>query len=134
MTDSNFSWDQYTQSVKRIKQKKIKLGNKKTSHSEHSLSFLNSFYSNCLDLHGHTLDRAFCLLENFLKASINNDIRKVLVITGKGSNSNPSILKLEVPRWLKYTSLAQLITNVSPASDKLGGSGAIVITLTKSLK
>mgnify|MGYP001499338349 CR=1 FL=1 len=41
-----------------------------------------------LDLHGYTLDEANQTIENFIKKSYENNISKLVIITGKGIHSD----------------------------------------------
>lgn len=152
MSDNNSFWFEYIKSVKKIANKKIVTENKlqqkdKTKSSFKYLPYLEKeFYKPSvasstnmiidakIDLHGFTKELAFKVLENFLRKSYNNNIKKVLVITGKGSSEKPSVIKLEVPRWLKYTELSRYIRSFSVAREKLGGEGAILVDLKNKAK
>ena len=64
-----------------------------------------------IDLHGHTLDKANKIIYEFILSCYSNNVRKIKVITGKGSRSknkeNPyqseslGILKYSVPEYIK---------------------------------
>ena len=64
-----------------------------------------------IDLHGHTLDEANKIIYEFILSSYSNSVRKIKIITGKGSRSknkeNPyqseslGILKYSVPEYIK---------------------------------
>ncbi len=70
-----------------------------------------------LDLHGMTLEQAYPALLNFIVSAHNRQKRLVLVITGKGKNSDPGyvipqrngVLRSQVPLWLKEPRLSNLI-------------------------
>lgn len=152
MSENNSFWFEYIKSVKKIANKKIVTDNKlqqkdKIKSSFKYLPYLDKeFYKPSvtsstnmiidakIDLHGFTKELAFKVLENFLRKSYNNNIKKVLVITGKGSSEKPSVIKLEVPRWLKYTELSRYIRSFSVAREKLGGEGAILVDLKNKAK
>ncbi len=93
-----------------------------------------------LDLHGETLDEANRIIENFIKKSYQDSIHKLIIVTGKGLHSKNDvdpyvskdlgILKYSIPDFLKNNSeLMEMISNISDASIKDGGSGAFYIFL-----
>ena len=95
-----------------------------------------------LDLHGETLDEANLIVENFIKKSYQDKIHKLIIVTGKGLHSKNEkdpyvskdlgILKYSIPDFLKNNSeLMEMISNISDASIKDGGSGAFYIFLKK---
>ena len=95
-----------------------------------------------LDLHGETLDEANRVIENFIKKSYQDSIHKLIIVTGKGLHSKNDvdpyvskdlgILKYSIPDFLKNNSeLMEMISNISDASIKDGGSGAFYIFLKK---
>ena len=95
-----------------------------------------------LDLHGKGLDEANQIIETFIKESYEDKIQKLVIVTGKGLHStneqNPyvskdfGILKYSIPEFLKNNQdLVKIISNISPASIKDGGSGAFYIFLKK---
>lgn len=84
-----------------------------------------------IDLHGFYQDQAFDALHKFFTSCQEKQKRLVLVITGKGRNDKPSVLKTNFPRWLKYTDLSSYITTFDYAPDYLGGEGAFVVRLKK---
>ena len=95
-----------------------------------------------LDLHGKTLDEANSIIENFIKKSYEDKVQKLIIVTGKGLHSNNEkdpyisknfgILKYSIPEFLKNnTDLMKIISNISQASIKDGGSGAFYIFLKK---
>ena len=95
-----------------------------------------------LDLHGKTLDDANSIIENFIKKSYEDKVQKLIIVTGKGLHSNNEkdpyvskdlgILKYSIPDYLSNNSeLMKMISNISEASIKDGGSGAFYIFLKK---
>ena len=95
-----------------------------------------------LDLHGKGLDEANQIIETFIKESYEDKIQKLVIVTGKGLHSNNEknpyvskdfgILKYSIPEFLKSNQdLMKIISNISPASIKDGGSGAFYIFLKK---
>ena len=70
-----------------------------------------NIHSRSIDLHGHTLENANEIINNFISECYLNNINKIKVITGKGSRSKNkedpylsidlSILKYSVPDYIK---------------------------------
>ena len=100
---------------------------------------------NKLDLHGFSLTEANKIVKKFIMKSFKDGLKKLLIVTGKGtrsnSHSNPylseklSILKHSVPEYIKNEeNLYSKIINISPASLKDGGEGAIYIFLKNNTK
>ena len=95
-----------------------------------------------LDLHGKSLEEANKIIENFIKKSFEDGVQRVIIVTGKGLHSKNdkdpyvsrdlSILKYSIPDYLSNNSeLMKMISNISEASIKDGGSGAFYIFLKK---
>ena len=95
-----------------------------------------------LDLHGKTLDEANSIIENFIKKSYEDKVQKLIIVTGKGLHSDNEndpyvskdlgILKYSIPEFVKNNeNLMQIISNISEASVKDGGTGAFYIFLKK---
>ena len=90
-----------------------------------------------LDLHGFTLLKAEEELRRFIEFCIRENKRFVLVITGKGRNSEESqgtekrIIKTALPFWLKKSFYMDKIQYFSFASQKHGGTGAYYLFLKK---
>ena len=95
-----------------------------------------------LDLHGKSLEEANQIIENFIKKSFEDRVQKLIIVTGKGlhskNNKDPyvskdlGILKYSIPDYLsKSSELMKMISNISKASVKDGGSGAFYIFLKK---
>ena len=96
-----------------------------------------------LDLHGKTLDEANRVIENFIRKSYQEKVRKLIIVTGKGLHSKNEmdpyvskdlgILKYSIPDFLKNNSeLMKMISNISGASIADGGTGAFYIFLKKN--
>ena len=96
-----------------------------------------------LDLHGKTLDEANSIIENFIKKSYEEKVQKLIIVTGKGLHSNNEknpyiskdlgILKYSIPEFIRSNNdLMQLISSISEASIKDGGTGAFYIFLKKN--
>ena len=95
-----------------------------------------------LDLHGKSLEEANQIIENFIKKSFENRVQKLIIVTGKGLHSKNDkdpyvskdlgILKYSIPDYLSNNfELMKIISNISEASIKDGGSGAFYIFLKK---
>jgi len=124
------TWDEFLSSDK-------KLYDKDNIQTE-----INVKKTRSLDLHGKTLDEANQIIEKFINKSYKDKIQKLIIVTGKGLHSNNEkdpyisknfgILKYSIPEFLKNNQdLMKIISNISQASIKDGGSGAFYIFLKK---
>ena len=95
-----------------------------------------------LDLHGKTLDEANTIIENFIKKSYEDKVQKLIIVTGKGLHSDNEndpyvskdlgILKYSIPEFVRNNEdLMKMISKISEASVKDGGTGAFYIFLKK---
>ena len=95
-----------------------------------------------LDLHGKNLDEANSIIESFIKKSYEDQVQKLIIVTGKGLHSNNEkdpyvskdlgILKYSIPEFVRNNeNLMQIISNIGEASVKDGGTGAFYIFLKK---
>ena len=98
---------------------------------------------NSIDLHGYTLDQANKLIESFIIKSYEENINKLIVVTGKGLHSQNekdpyvskelSILKYSVPEFIsKNKNLMNIIHEITDANIDDGGEGAFYIFLKKN--
>jgi len=98
-----------------------------------------------IDFHGYTIEEANKAVEQFIQKCFNEDVTKIIVITGKGLRSkniqNPylskdlSILKYSVPEFIESnTSLKKIIIEITDAKIEDGGSGAFYIYLKNKFK
>jgi len=96
-----------------------------------------------IDLHGYTLEEANRTVENFINKSFENNISKLIIVTGKGLHSDNandpyvskdlSILKYSVPEFIKKNQeLMMKIYDIKEADTKDGGDGAFYIFLKKN--
>ena len=96
-----------------------------------------------VDLHGYTLDEANKFIKTFIKKSFNENVKKLIIITGKGIHSdnekNPyiskdlSILKYSVPEFIKKEDeLIKIVKSIEEASEEDGGKGAFYVYLKKN--
>jgi DNA-nicking Smr family endonuclease len=84
-----------------------------------------------LDLHGMTAARAHTALERFIQSYYAQGSRRLLVITGKGKNDTPGILRQSLPQWLNTEILRPMILAIDTAKPKHGGSGAYYVLLKR---
>ncbi|MDX8384904.1 MAG: Smr/MutS family protein [Gallionella sp.] len=84
-----------------------------------------------LDLHGLNTDAARKLLQEFLHNAVQRQFRCVLVIHGKGVNSErgEAVLRKLTRNWL--TQHASVL-GFCDATPRLGGSGAVLVLLRSS--
>ena len=98
-----------------------------------------------IDLHGYTIDQANQAIEQFIQKCFNENVTKIIVITGKGLRSknvnNPylskdlSILKYSVPEFIESNNnLMKIIIEITDARIEDGGSGAFYIFLRNKNK
>ena len=98
-----------------------------------------------IDLHGYTIEEANKAIEQFIQNCFDENVTKIIVITGKGLRSNNvenpylskdlSILKYSVPEFIeKNKSLTQFIIETTDAKIEDGGSGAFYIYLKNKNK
>jgi len=96
-----------------------------------------------IDLHGYTLKEANQTVEKLINKSFENNISKLIIVTGKGLHSNNtndpyvsknlSILKHSVPEFIKNNQeLMMKIYDIKEADIKDGGAGAFYIFLKKN--
>ncbi len=100
----------------------------------------NSLQIKSLDLHGYTLEEANKKVEEFINNSYLNNVKKLVIVTGKGLHSNNyenpyvskdlSILKYSVPEYIKKNkNLMKKIIKLKEANIRDGGSGSFYIYL-----
>tara|TARA_B100001173_G_scaffold18273_1_gene14675 strand:+ start:133 stop:546 length:414 start_codon:yes stop_codon:yes gene_type:complete len=112
-----------------------KLPNKDLKLKQHS-----SIKTRSIDLHGHTLDDANKVINDFIENCYEEKVNKIIVVTGKGLHSKNekdpyvsrdlSILKYSVPEFIKNNfDLMKKILEIKDAEIEDGGSGAFYIYL-----
>ena len=98
-----------------------------------------------IDLHGYTIEEANKAVEQFIQKCFNENVTKIIVITGKGLRSknveNPylskdlSILKYSVPEFIESNiNLSKIIIETTDAKIEDGGGGAFYIYLKNKYK
>lgn len=83
-----------------------------------------------IDLHGMTQTKAHQALQKFLLRCHVDDVRRVLVITGKGKDG-AGVLRHAVPRWLHESPLSKIVLSLHEAAPEHGGSGALYVLLRR---
>ena len=133
MTDSiskkdKKDWETFLSSNEKLPNKDLKL-------KKHS-----SIKTRSIDLHGHTLDDANKVINDFIENCYKEQVNKIIVVTGKGLHSKNekdpyvskdlSILKYSVPEFIKNNfDLMKKILEIKDAEIEDGGSGAFYIYL-----
>jgi DNA-nicking Smr family endonuclease len=123
-------WETFLSSDEKLPNKDSRLKKKK------------SLKTRSIDLHGYTLERANKFIHDFIINSYEDNINKIIVVTGKGLHSqnekNPyvskklSILKYSIPEFIKNNvNLMKKIIEIKDAKIEDGGSGAFYIYLKK---
>ena len=123
-------WENFLSSDEKLTDKDLKIKNKKPLKIK------------SIDLHGYTLEQANIVVENFIIKSYEEQISKLIIVTGKGIHSQNekdpyvskdlSILKYSVPEFIsKNTNLMNIINDIQDASIEDGGGGAFYIFLKR---
>ena len=124
-------WKNFLSSKDKLPNKDLKIKSKK------------NLKPRSIDLHGYSLDEANRLIEKFINKSYDENISKLIVVTGKGLHSdndkNPyvskdlSILKYSVPEFIEGNkNLMSKINEIKDADINDGGDGAFYIYLKKN--
>ena len=123
-------WENFLSKKEKLPNKDIKIDKKTT------------FKIKSIDLHGYTLEEANKSIESFIINSYQNNINKLIVVTGKGIHSQNekdpyvskdlSILKYSVPEFISNNKdLMNIIYEIKDAKIEDGGAGAFYIYLKK---
>ena len=83
-----------------------------------------------LDLHGLNQFEARYHLQQFIAAALQNGLRNILVITGKG-RMGQGVLRTNVPKWLSVPPLSDHIIAFGPSRPQDGGAGALYVRLKR---
>ena len=116
--------------IKKFNELKFGQGEALSKKNLRNLNKGNVLIENKLDLHGFKEIEAKNSLEDFINKSVENNLRLVLVITGKGKEGEGKIKK-NILFWLNEEKLRNKILAINYASKKHGGSGAIYVFLRK---
>ena len=119
------------------------LSKEKLPNKDNTFKKKKIFKTKSIDLHGLTLDEANNFIEDFIIKSYEENINKLIVITGKGLHSQNekdpyvskdlSILKYSVPEFIsKNKILMNVINDIKDAKIEDGGKGAFYIFLKKN--
>ena len=103
----------------------------------------NNLKVRSIDLHGYTLEQANNVIEKFILKAFEEEVSKLIVVTGKGIHSDVekdpyvskdlSILKYSVPEFINNNqNLMKVINDIQDATIEDGGSGAFYIFLKKN--
>ena len=132
ITDKNKKdWEYFLSKNEKLPNKDIKIDKKIT------------FKTRSIDLHGYTLEKANKSIENFIIKSNQENINKLIIVTGKGIHSQNekdpyvskdlSILKYSVPEFISNNkNLMKIIYEIKDAKIEDGGGGAFYIYLKKN--
>jgi DNA-nicking Smr family endonuclease len=123
-------WENFLSNDEKLTDKDLKIKNKKPLKIK------------SIDLHGYTLEQANVAVENFIIRSYEEQIGKLIIVTGKGIHSQNekdpyvskdlSILKYSVPELIsKNINLMNIINDIQDASIEDGGGGAFYIFLKR---
>ena len=85
-------------------------------------------FDSIIDLHGKTEVQAYKIIKNFIINSYLNNFRNIIIITGKGTNSQGK-LKLKTPLWLKSEELSKYVVGFTNLPNNKGGEGALFVKL-----
>ena len=118
------------------------LKNEKLPNKDITINKKISFKTRSIDLHGYTLQEANKSDENFIIKSYQENINKLIVVTGKGIHSQNekdpyvskdlSILKYSVPEFISNNkNLMKIIHEMKDAKIEDGGGGAFYVYLKK---
>ena len=86
-----------------------------------------------VDLHGKTEIQAYEIIKNFIKNSYLEELKNIIIITGKGLNSQGK-LKLKTPSWLRNEELSKFVVGFEKMPDNKGGEGALFVKLKNKNK
>ena len=127
------TWNNFINQTKTVEDKDLK------SSPPNELQDPRS-YELRVDLHGYTIAEAFEKMDHLLKFAEEKDIRRILLITGKGLHSNKdsdpyaskdmSLLRYAVPDYIRKNYSAR-INSIEASPIALGGEGSMIVTLKK---
>jgi len=127
------TWNNFIKETKAVEDKDTKLSPNQNLENTKT-------YDLRIDLHGYTIQESFKKIDDLLAFAKENNVKKALIITGKGLHSNKekdpyaskdlSLLRYAVPDYLNKNYSQQIISiETSPIS--LGGEGSMIITVKK---
>jgi len=83
-----------------------------------------------IDLHGYTIDQAYEIFYKTIFHAIENRLRLILIITGKGNRYGRSI-RADLMKWINIPEISSHILYISEAHNKHGGDGAFYCLLRR---
>ena len=120
-------------------EKKVKILKKDPIQKNHSINSYSLFKKGkikpdgIIDLHGYSLKTGKIKLQSYILNSYENNLRNILIITGKGLN-NLGALKKEVPLWLEDQKIKKFLISHQTAPNNFGGSGALLVRIKNKHK
>ena len=90
-------------------------------------------FDSIIDLHGKTEVQAHESIKNFIKDCYFNNLKSIIIVTGKGTNSKGK-LKLKTPLWLKSEDLSKYVVGFEIMPHNKGGEGALFVQLKNKNK
>ena len=94
-----------------------------------------------IDLHGMTAQMAETMLTRFIANAVRDQVKVVLVITGKGRQTpvdddviprRRGVIRESLPMWIGKPALSPHVIKAVPAHPKHGGSGAFYLYLKRA--
>ncbi|HYZ34725.1 MAG TPA: Smr/MutS family protein, partial [Crenalkalicoccus sp.] len=82
-----------------------------------------------LDLHGHSRERAYVAVHDFLAAAQAEGLRCVAIVTGRGSSPEGGVLRRELPHWLNGPGLRGML--LGAAHPHAANPGAVHLLLRR---
>ena len=117
-------------------------GKEKLTNKDQEIQKQDFSKKRLIDLHGYALNEANEEIEKFIKKAFDDQIGKLIIVTGKGIHSKNEedpyvskklgILKYSIPDFLKNNKdLSRMIKSLAKAKTEDGGEGAFYIYLRK---
>ena len=114
----------------------------KLQDKDHKLKKKKQYKTRSIDLHGYSLKEANETIQDFINKSYEENVNRLIVVTGKGLHSNNekdpyvsknlSILKYSVPEFIENNiELKKKILEITNAKIEDGGEGAFYIHLKR---
>ena len=127
-------WNSFIDNISNIEDKDAPIDNVLEKNQSQKLFDIRK------DLHGFKMHEALELVSQTINHAIENKLRKILFITGKGLHSNNekdpyaskdlSLLRYAVPNHIN-NNFSENIIKIEESPLKLGGSGSIIVLLKK---
>ena len=127
-------WNSFIDNISNIEDKDAPIDNVLENNQSQKLFDIRK------DLHGFKMHEALELVSQTINHAIENKLRKILFITGKGLHSNKekdpyaskdlSLLRYAVPEHINNF-FSDNIIKIEESPLKLGGSGSIIVLLKK---